>query len=710
MVLHDQSDHELYAMWSDQYTQNVTDDSFERWLEIRQASIVMEDDSYHGLLANHPKVRELSERLAQIELNMQILTREYQPTADFAKREAVQADEMRRRFEEELSRKQKSVLDARVAAEKMRVDLSTARWDKDNLSRQLREEMDKLMASQRLLELDERFNKFLSDNKWLWSDKIRPYQLDSVKFMAGAHDRGLFGIGNCDQMGLGKTLQALATIDILAAEHAIMCDEHESWHDSVLYVVPASVRDTTAQELRRWNPDRPVAPLEGPPAQRSEMAKMAHRYGMTLVVNYEQLRSTPDLLWTEYKYTPQGMIVGPGWVKGMELTDSRAQPTPRLWKTCILDEAHKFKNDKAGLFALVETLCLHCELIFPMTGTPIQNRPEEFWAILHMLTLKGRYAGKFARKDRFISEYCWQYGTETSFRPGAIDDLMKSVSNMIIRRTKAECLKDLPAKTGGVTRFKEEPDELVRYVDLAGEQLKLYEQMRDRFFVWLDEQTHDAIAAPVVIAQFTRLRQIALLPAAVGVDRVDIDTELVIKESIDCTESAKFDECIELMDELGVGAGTKVLIFTSYEREVIDVLKNRIMQAFGTPEHPCEVGRITGKETSQAKAVTQSRFTDPEDQMRVVIGTTRAMGIGLNLQGACSDAIFLDLDWNPGIIEQAEDRLHRAGQQGAVCIYTIQARNTIDGYIKKKVMNKLDMISGVVDRQELRQAFKDGLI
>lgn len=652
-------------------------------------------------IGSHPIVSELARRIAELNGKMEKLSEVVKPARDAYDRSLLEKEEMRRVFERRLADKGRETRELERIANECRNELANIRWEKDSLDREMREEMDRLLAEQRLLEADEKWTKYLDENEWLWISKARTFQMEGIRFMAGARDRGLFGVANFDQMGLGKTLQAEAVLDLLQAEHAIMCAEHDLSHDAALYVVPASVKDSTCQELRKWNASRPVGVLEGNPAQRSAMVKLAHQYGMTLVVNYEQLRTCPDILWIDPRVDRQGNCVG----------KDGGVPTPRPWSYVVLDEAHKFKNDGAALFKLVETLCLHAEVIFPMTGTPIMNRPEEFWAILHMLTLKGKYEGKFEKKQRFINEYCYQWGrNETVFRPLAADELMKNVRNMCIRRTKAEVLKELPPKVGGITRFKENPDELVRYVELVGEQKKLYDMMRDRFMVWLDSQQTDQLTAPVVIAQFTRLRQLALYPQGVKAIRAD-ESEVTVQ----CTESAKFDECLDLMDELGVAEGTKVLIFTSYEDEVINALKQRILERFPTYDGSqgnarLEIGRITGKENAAQKLVTQDRFTNPEDNLRVVIGTTRAMGIGLNLQGACSDAIFLDYDWNPGIIEQAEDRLHRQGQTENVNIHSIQASNTIDGYIMQKLLKKLDMISGVVDRKELRQAIEEGLI
>lgn len=647
-------------------------------------------------------VKDLALRIAKLNEEAAEFKATYEPVIQAAKKEQDEYDALRRQFERALAEKNKSVQSVKSEADRIARGLQTTKFEKDNLARELADEVDRLLRLQGAIEKDAQFDAWLQENGWFWADKLRDYQKLGLRFMAGSKDEGLHGRANFDQMGLGKTVQATATLDVIQHEHSVMCAGQGDdaacppWHKSALWLCPASIKDTSMKEIQAWSPGRPVVMLQGNAALREQLVKLAFENGMTLVCNYETLRNTPAVMYSSFKTTPYGVTGADG---------VGSHPIPREWPVIVLDEAHKFKNNETLLFGFIETLCLNAGVIFPMTGTPIQNRPQEFWAIMHMLTLKGKHQYMFEDKRRFEAEYCDTYGTETSFRYGAAERLMKKCASMCIRRTKNEVLTQLPPKIGGITRFKESPDELVRYVTLEGEQKKLYDQMRDRFFIWLDEQHTDSLAAPVVIAQMTRLRQIALYPKGVKIVKTDPDTgDEVDSISLQCEESAKFDETMDLLDEIGLAEGEKVLIFTSYEAEVIDALKARILAKYPT----IEVGRITGKENSAKKAIVQERFTNPDDNMKVVIGTTRAMGVGLNLQGACSNCIFLDPDWNPGVMEQAEDRLHRMGQTDSVQIHTIRAENTIDVYMTKKLMRKLDMTAGVVDRKELRQAFDDG--
>lgn len=668
---------------------------------MEEETIPDDDDSIviPPTFAELDSVSALAKKIAEIDERARTLQEEVQPIIDQAEAEEGEYDKLKRQFERALAEKWRAVKEIRNEADQIKRDFERAKFEKDNLRRELIEELERLQREQGRLEQDEKFDAWVRENGWLWGEKIRDYQKIGLRFMAGAKDEGLHGRANFDQMGLGKTLQATATMDVLQHEHSVMCSGQGEdpncppWHRAVLWLCPASIKDTTMKEIQSWSPQRPVIMLTGNAGMRENIVRMAFQYGMTLVCNYETLRTTPSVMWDQFTVTEFG-------VKGI---DGR-KPVARQWPIVITDEAHRYKNDGTQLFQFIEHISQNAGAFYPMTGTPIENRPEEFWAIMHMLTIKGKYDYMFADKRRFISEYCDTWGTETTFRYGAADRLMKQVKNLCIRRTKAEVLTQLPPKIGGITRFKENIDELVRYVTLKGEQARLYDQMRDRFFVWLDEQHSDSLAAPAVIAQMTRLRQIALYPQGVKINKIDEDGDIIDTLTLQCTESAKFDECMDLLDELGVAEGNKVLIFTSYEDEVINALKARILAKY--PD--IEVGRITGKENSAKKAVVQERFTNPADNMKVVIGTTRAMGVGLNLQGACSNCIFLDPDWNPGKMEQAEDRIHRMGQLESVQIHTIRAEQSIDIYMTKKLMRKVDMASGVVDRKELRQAFEDG--
>lgn len=517
------------------------------------------------------------------------------------------------------------------------------------------------------------------EEQWdfVWADKIRAFQKDCLRFVIDAFETDLAGVLIADQMGLGKTLEAGAALDVI--QHlpswndiiARRCPSVNLNHPSsktVLWLCPTSIKESTMRELRKWGRDSAIK-LEGSPEMRSNIVKIANDFGMVLVVGYEQLR------------------------------DRKGKPiTPELfehnWPMVVLDEAHRFKNENSSTFTRVEEICKKAGFVLPMTGTPIMNRPSELWSILHMLTLKGKYEGKFQDSWRFVNEYCSTWGNSQTFEFGAYDRLIKSIEDMVIRRRKDEVLQDMPDKVREV-----------RYVQMGDEQRQVYDAMRDDFIVWLDEQKTDYVAASAVIAQFTRLRQIALYPHGVL-----FKSKLTGEETtLECEESCKMDEAMEIVEEL-LGNDEKVLIFSNYNAPLDELAKRIKDRGFEYKGKPAETTVIKGGQNDATRANKVDRFNDPENQLAVICGNIAAMGLGLNLQGACSNAIFLDLGWNPGVNEQAEDRLHRQGQKNAVTIHIIQAEDSIDAYIAKKLDDKQNMIDGVMERGELRKALKDGLI
>lgn len=622
--------------------------------------------------ANHPKVKALIEQLVSLNEKIEAFSANLAPLETARKKAEKDYESWEEEMRQEMRRRRAEVTKAASLAEDVRRGLDEAKRLKVEVNTMVGAAVQDLEAHKRLSEAEERWEQIMADHEWLWKEAIRPFQVTAAKFMASAFDNQLHGVLNADQMGLGKTLMAEAALDLVQSSDdydVVMSKRVDGWHNmkpmekkAVLWICPNSIKVTTRNELAKWNSNRMVAVLDGPPGIRDNIVKIAHANGLTLVVNYETLSRTPAIL-------------------------------QKAWPIVVLDEAHTFKNEGTQVFDNVEKICEKAGLIYPMTGTPITNRPDEFWAILHMLTLKGKYEGKFSAKWRYINEYCYQYGNVIEFRGNSYDRLIKNVSNMVIRRRKDEVELELPDKVREI-----------RFVELPAEQRAIYDSMRDKFYVWLDEENKEALSATNILAWMTRLRQIALMPAGVKIDHGD-GTSLVL----DCHESGKIDEAMTILEEL-VANEEKCLVFATTNEGLREIQRRVADRGWTYRGRPIETAGIVGGVNATDKATIVDRFNDPEDALAVVVGNVKAMGLGLNLQGACSHAIFLDLWWSPGVNEQAEDRLHRTGQKSAVTIHIIQAEETIDAFIAAKLEEKINMIESIMERKELRKALDDGLI
>jgi SNF2 family DNA or RNA helicase len=646
---------------------------------------------------DHPKVKELLDKIGELEAKIGA----FQPQLD---QMVAQYNDARGRKEaylrsvnEQLAQYDNEMRQADRVRREIEQQMDAAKSLKQSIHNNITQTVEELQAATRLQEVEERWERMMRESDYFWKAHIRPFQKVATRFTVDGFVEGIHGVLIADQMGLGKTLEAGASLDVIQdldtygetiAEKCPTVDMHLPESQAVLWVCPNSIKETTMRELRKWCPERQTIRLDSvAPAIRDKMIEIAYNSGMTVVVAYEQLRDrkgkpvTPAVFWQDYDPSKK-----PDEMK------------PREWPVVVLDEAHKFKDDRSSTFERIEQICERAGFVIPMTGTPIMNRPQEFWAILHMLTLRGKYADRFKEKWRFENEYCTTWGNETSFWGGGADRLIKQVSDMVIRRRKDEVLLDMPDKVREV-----------RFVELGPDQRAVYDQMRDKFLIWLDEQQKDFISATSILAQLTRLRQLALYPAGVKIAEMDGNGQPTGHEiAVECRDSAKIDEAMDVLEEL-IDNGEKCLVFSNYN-DPLKELGDRITAKYGSE---AEVDYIvgTGKYANpDYRANLQDRFNDPNSSLKVVLGNIAAMGLGLNMQGACSNAIFLDLGWNPGVNEQAEDRLHRQGQKNAVTIHIIQAEDTVDGFIAQKLEQKANMIEGVMERSELRKMVEEGLI
>ncbi len=167
---------------------------------------------------------------------------------------------------------------------------------------------------------------------------------------------------------------------------------------------------------------------------------------------------------------------------------------------------------------------------------------------------------------------------------------------------------------------------------------------------------------------------------------------------LNCTESAKLDEAIEIIEQLH-SQGEQVVVFSSQFNEPLYQLRTKL-NALGIS---CSV--LDG---SADASVLEKAFQQKEIDVLAI--NMRTGSEGLNLQknpnfwpgGAC-DAIFLDLWWNPASNEQAEARIHRKGQTHAVTIHIIQADSSVDAFIAGILEEKAAMIDGVMEDSRLRK-------
>ncbi len=425
--------------------------------------------------------------------------------------------------------------------------------------------------------------------------ELRPYQRDGLSWLQFLGGYGLGGI-LADDMGLGKTVQALA--HLLAEKRAGRLDR------PALVLCPTSVVPNWQAEAERFAPELKVLALRGP----DRAARFGDIAGADLVIStYPLLIRDADTL------------------------------VDQDWHVVILDEAQAIKNPQAKVTQLACRLKARHRLC--LTGTPIENHLGELWS--HVAFLMPGLLGDHRRFTRLFRTPIEKKGDAER---GAL--LSARLRPFVLRRTKAEVASELPPKT-----------EIVRRVELGGEQRDLYETLRLAM--------HDKVRQAVAMRGLARSR-IIILDALLKLRQACCDPRLVkLAAARKVRASAKLDDLFDMLGEL-VAEGRRVLVFSQFT-SMLDLIMPRLDEA------AIPFVELRGDTVDRAAPVR--RFQAGE--VPVFLISLKAGGTGLNLTAA-DTVIHYDPWWNPAVEAQATDRAYRIGQDKPVFVYKLIATGTVE--------------------------------
>ena len=328
-----------------------------------------------------------------------------------------------------------------------------------------------------------------------------------------------------------------------------------------------------------------------------------------------------------------------------------------------LDEAHKCKDPSTQQGKGM--LKLKAETQIAMTGTPLMNTPLDLFFILKWLGYEENSYYKFR------NHYCVMGGFNNYqiVEYKHLDELQERLNEIMLRRLKDEVL-DLPEKTY-----------ISEYVEMTPKQEKIYKEVSAE----IQENIDRIKSAPNPLAELIRMRQ------ATGYTGILSST---IKES------AKLDRMEEIIEE-AVESGKKVVVFSNWT-QMTTPIADRLRKY-----NPAV---ITGEINADTRQLMIDKF-QKDDRCKVIIGTSGAMGTGLNLY-AGSVIIFIDHPWNRALYDQCVDRCHRIGQTKNITIYNIMAKNTIDERVWEIVNTKGALSDAIVDGKitNNREALLDFLL
>lgn len=445
---------------------------------------------------------------------------------------------------------------------------------------------------------------------------LRPYQIDGFHFLSYLTVNHIGGI-LADDMGLGKTLQSITWLLWLRERRAQAVDSDGSPPPPSLVVCPKSVLDVWAAEMAKCAPQLRVQVLH----EKDELNVSNLRTDLdVLVLNYAQLRGSVDQLHTI------------------------------RWLAIILDEGQQIKNPDSKAAKAARQLIAENRLV--LTGTPLENRLLDLWSLMTFAT-----PGALGDRAYFHRHF------DRRKDERATERLSARLRPFMIRRTKGQVAKELPART-----------EEAMLCEMTGVQEQLYrdELARAQHMV-LNASGFDALNRQrfAILQALTRLRQICCHPALI---QHDASTE----------DSAKLTATLELIEELHA-EGHKVLLFSQFV-SMLKIIREKL-ESMGLPYH-----WLTGASTNRAEIV---RAFQEDDKASIFLLSLKAGGSGLNLTAA-SYVILYDPWWNPAVEAQAIDRAHRIGQTQPVMAYRMLTKGTIEEKIMLLQQKKNIMASTVL--------------
>lgn len=539
---------------------------------------------------------------------------------------------------------------AQIAA--LRLDIAKLRDEKLGIKQKIREVSKNKESAERKAQLEKEaaeIERSLAEKRKEaeeilknapWRDVAFEWQIEGALRLP---ERALLA----DKRGLGKTLSSIMWFRFQKAKKILVCLRKEVASD---FIKELSIREP---KLFVWN-------LIGKTSEERKMAAflLNGHEEFVVVTNIESWRrnvdqTTEDILKIDYD-------------------------------AVILDEAHHIKNFNTGTAQGFLRLAQKIPKVLELTGTPIKNRPQEMFTLLHAL-----YPDQFPRESKFLYDYCVQIQQNRwVFSPIGLKHLVKQISHFYISRTPEDIGRQVP------------PPQIIEYkLDFENhrKQKAAYQSMTEMSLAILESGK----TLPIVsqLALMTRQAQVVSWPA--GIVFTDPETDELIR--FDVHESVKMDWAEELIQEL-VGEGERVILFSRFKPAIYE-LKNRLKEA------GVSVAVITGEEKGERIEVFNDfdLKTAPENpKYQVLLATYQTVGESANLNAA-THMVLYDRFWNPGNEDQAIGRVDRLNSTVQATVHIPYVEGTIDGYMAELIDGKRSIVAEFKSVHEQQQSLIEHL-
>ena len=456
-----------------------------------------------------------------------------------------------------------------------------------------------------MIRLEEKYDRLRSFNRineinppTALAEILRPYQIAGYHWLNYLNEVGWGGI-LADDMGLGKTIQALSFLQLFR-------DQNEKM--TALVVCPTTLMFNWENEIKKFTPKLTYKIHHGGDRVRDKSIFEQHD---VVITTYGTLRSDIKfMLETQFDYI-------------------------------VLDESQAIKNPQSKVTRAACLLNARNRLC--MSGTPLQNNTFDIYAQMNFLN-----PGMLGSIENFRNEFATpidKFGEKEHK-----DHLKKLLFPFILRRTKEQVAKDLPAKT-----------ETILFCEMEDEQRNIYDayrnDYRDRILGVIKEHGIDK-SQLTILQGLMKLRQICDSPAIMN------EAEKLPNVSVKLDELSR-----EITENIG---DHKALIFSQF-LGMLALIREKLTQLGVKFEY------FDGSTTAIERERAIQNF-QKNDEVRVFLISLKAGGVGLNLTAA--DYVYIvDPWWNPAVEQQAIDRTHRIGQTKSIFAYRMICKDTIEDKI-----------------------------
>lgn len=400
-----------------------------------------------------------------------------------------------------------------------------------------------------------------------------------------------------------------------------------------------------------------------------------------------------------------------------------------VWRYVVLDEGHKIKNEQTQISQALQGLSAEYRLV--LTGTPLQNNLKELWALLH-----------FIMPEVFLMNTQTKFMDAFNLTLGKVDKKVMDDSRKLLELIMLRRMKDskgvnlgLPPKREVVLSLPLTPMQRFWYKRLL---TRLDKGLLEDLFKGAKEKEEAALQEE---RQALRSEEEQLENVEEGLESENPEkiedswkeAKTIMEQSIQakttgwqklmnllmqlrkcCNHpyllpgaapepyfsgthimlaSSKFIILDRLIDELCIKQGRKVLIFSGFTK-MLDIVEEFLALKGGDGEK-FHYSRLDGS-TCRARRNLEIRLFNADPQYKVMLLSTRAGGLGINLATA-SDVVMLESDWNPQADLQAQARAHRIGQVNEVTVYRLITQGTVEEQMMGRIRKKLYLSAKVTE-------------